>query len=99
MDFRKFSRPPGNVLCDFVITDIYIRRAECLCFQEHESPGQWIKDHEMDSLESKGNWVSIEELQTVIPFHREHFEDILIRCNFFFFFVYGCGEKNRAKKP
>ena len=24
MDFRKFSRPPGNVLCDFPITDIYI---------------------------------------------------------------------------
>ena len=24
MDFRKFSRPPGNVLCDFAITDIYM---------------------------------------------------------------------------
>ena len=24
MDFRKFSRPLGNVLCDFAITDIYV---------------------------------------------------------------------------
>ena len=30
MDFRKFSRPPGNVLCNFAITDIYIKRAKRL---------------------------------------------------------------------
>ena len=34
----------------------------------------------MDTLEGKGNWASNEELQTVIPFHREHFEYILNRC-------------------
>ena len=41
---------------------------------------QWIKDHDVDSLEGKGNWASIKELQTVILFYREHFEDILNRC-------------------
>ena len=78
MDFRKFSRPPGNVLCDFAITDIYIKRAKRLVSRNMRV--QWIKDHDVDSLESKGNWASIEELQTVVPFHREHFEDILNRC-------------------
>ena len=34
----------------------------------------------MDSLEGKGSWTAIEELQPVIPFHREHIEDILNRC-------------------
>ena len=79
MDFRKFSRPPGNVLCDFVITDIYIKSAKRL--DSRNMRVQWIKDHDVDSLEGKGNWASTEELQTVIPFHREHFEDILNRCN------------------
>ena len=78
MDVRKFSRSPGNVLCDFAITDIYIKRAKRLVSRNMRV--QWIKDHDVDSLEGKGNWASIEELQTVIPFHREHFEDILNRC-------------------
>ena len=78
MDFRKFSRPPGNVLCDFSITDIYIKRAKRLVSRNMRVQG--IKDHDVDSLEDKGNWASIEELQTVIPFHKEHFEDILNRC-------------------
>ena len=76
IDFRKFSRSPGNVLCDFAITDIYIKRAKRLVSRNMRV--QWI--HDVDSLEGKGNWASIEELQTVIPFHREHFEDILNRC-------------------
>ena len=67
-----------NVLCDFAITDIYIKRAKRLVSRNMRV--QWIKDHDVDSLEGKGNWASIEELQTVIPFHREHFEDILNRC-------------------
>ena len=37
---------------------------------------QRIKDQDVDSLKGKGNWASIEELQPVIQFHREHFEDI-----------------------
>ena len=38
---------------------------------------QWIKDHDVDSLEDKGNWASIEELQSVVPFHKDCFENIL----------------------
>ena len=75
MDFQKFSRPPGNVICDFAITDIRIKRAKCLVSRNMRV--QWIEDHDVDSLEGKGNWASIEELQTVVP---EHFEDILNRC-------------------
>ena len=40
----------------------------------------WIKDHDVDFLEGTGNWASIKELQTVILFHKEHFEDLLNRC-------------------
>ena len=78
MDIRKFSRPPCNVLCYFAITDIYIKRAKRLVSRNMRV--QRIKDHDVDSMEGKGNWASIEELQTVIPFNRGHFEDILHRC-------------------
>ena len=54
MGFRKFS-----VLCDFAITDIYIKWAKRLVSRNVEV--QWIKDHDVDSLEGKGNWASIEE--------------------------------------
>ena len=41
---------------------------------------QWIKNHDVDSLEGKGNRASTEERQTVKPFHKEYFEDLLNRC-------------------
>ena len=34
----------------------------------------------MDSLEDKGNWASMEELQSVVPFHKGCFENILNKC-------------------
>ena len=48
MDFRKFCRPPGNVCCDFAITDICIERAKRLVSRNMRV--QWIKDHDMDGL-------------------------------------------------
>ena len=35
---------------------------------------------EIDSSEERGSWVSVKELQTVIPFHSEHFRNILGKC-------------------
>ena len=68
MDFPKFSRP---VLYDLVITDIYLKRAKRLVSRNMRV--QWIKDHDADSLEDKGNWASIEELPSVVPFHKDRF--------------------------
>ena len=78
MDFRKFSRPSGNVLFDFAITDIYLKRAKRLVSRNMRV--QWNKDHDVDSLEDKGNWASMEELQSVVPFHKDCFENILNKC-------------------
>ena len=66
MDFQKFSRPPGNVLCDFAILlsliSAIMDQLSMLKGQNVLCPGtQWIKDHDVDSLEGKGNWASIEE--------------------------------------
>ena len=79
MDFRIFSRPSGNVLCDFAITDIYLKRAKRLVSRNMRV--QWIKVHDVDSLEDKGNWESMEEIQSVVPFHKDRFENILNKCN------------------
>ena len=75
MDFRKFSRPSGNVLFDFAIADIYLKH-----LVSRNMRVQWIKDHDVDSLEDKGNWASIEELQSVVPLHKDCFENILSKC-------------------
>ena len=39
-----------------------------------------VKDHNIDSLEDKRNWASIEEIQSVVPFHKDRFENILNKC-------------------
>ena len=78
MDFRKFSRPSGSVLFDFAITDIYLKRTKRLVSRNMRV--QSNKDHDVDSLEDKGNWASMEELQSVVPFHKDCFENILNKC-------------------
>ena len=45
MDFRKFSIPPGNVLCGFAITDIYIKRAKRIVSRNMRV--RWFKDHDV----------------------------------------------------
>ena len=41
---------------------------------------QWNKELEIETLESKGRWATLKELQQVIPFHLNHYKLILEKC-------------------
>ena len=41
---------------------------------------QWNKELEIETLESKGRWATLKELQQVIPFHLNHCKLILEKC-------------------
>ena len=41
---------------------------------------QWSTSLDIETLEKKGHWATMKELQQVIPFHVEKFNDILGRC-------------------
>lgn len=78
LDFRRFHSPPGPVLQNFSVTEVYIKRArQCLAKQIRS---HWTTDLDIDSLESRRSWATLAELQTVIPFHIERYQKILKMC-------------------
>lgn len=78
LDFRKFNSPPGSVLQNFSVTEVYIKRAKkCLAKQMRS---HWTTDLDIETLESRRSWASLSELQTVIPFHIGRYKEILEEC-------------------
>ena len=78
LDYRRFYSPSGPVLQNFSVTEVYIKRArQCLAKQMRS---HWTTDLDIDSLESKRNWATLAELQTVIPYHSKRYKTILQEC-------------------
>ena len=63
IDFRKFSGASPNIFTIFQSVTLF---SQCLRKQRHI---QWSNDFDIDNLESAGCWATMEELQSVIPFH------------------------------
>lgn len=78
MDFRKYKGISPNVMANFGITEVYIKRGRKCMGKEVRL--RLLKELDIDSLEEKGSWASMKELQTVIPFHSEHYKSILTKC-------------------
>ena len=41
---------------------------------------EWSSSLDIETLEAKGHWATIKELQKVIPFHFEKYKDVLDNC-------------------
>ena len=41
---------------------------------------QWNSELDIESLEKRGHWTTLENLQDVIPFHLEHYKTTLESC-------------------
>ena len=41
---------------------------------------QWNSELDIESLEKRGHWATLENLQDVIPFHLEHYKTALESC-------------------
>ena len=78
MDYRKSSGVSSDILTNFSISDIYLKRAKkCISKQIKV---QWNIELDIETLESKGRWATLKELQQVIPFHLNHYKLILEKC-------------------
>ena len=78
IDFRKFSGASPNIVHNFSVSETFFKRArKCLRKQRRI---QWSNDFDIDNLESAGCWATMEELQSVIPFHIQRYKDILNDC-------------------
>ena len=78
IDYRKFQGLPANILQHFSVVEIYLRRIRKGFSKKMRV--QWSTSLDIETLEKKGHWATMKELQKVIPFHVEKFNDILSRC-------------------
>ena len=78
MDYRKVSGLSANVLSSFSVTEVYIKRARKRIAKKMKI--KWARDLDIDTLEAKGSWASLEELARVVPYHLPRFKSVLENC-------------------
>ena len=77
IDYRKFQGLKA-VLQNFSSVEIYLRRVR-KCFSKKQRI-HWSTALDIDTLENKGHWATMQALQQVIPFHLSHYNEILTLC-------------------
>ena len=78
VDYRKFCSPPASVLKNFAVTEVYVKRARKYLAKDMRL--NWTTDLDIETLESRRSWATLSEVQSVIPFHIEHYKSILETC-------------------
>ena len=78
IDYTKFSGADSTLLQDLCIVEVYLKRVrKCMAKTMRI---EWSSSLDIETLEAKGHWETIKELQKVIPFHLEKYKDVLGRC-------------------
>ena len=78
IEYRKFKGVSIGVLNNFSVAEIFLKRAKK--FIARKMRVQWSEQLDVDTLERKGHWASLQDLQKVIPFHLERYKKILDLC-------------------
>ena len=66
IDFRKVNGASDGVLRKLSVTELYIKRAR--------------NNLDVESLEARGHWASMEELLEVVSFDLPHYEQTVKTC-------------------
>ena len=76
IDFRKISGTlQESVLRNVAVTEVHLKKARKTVAKMMKL--QWNHDLDIDTLESKGHWATMDELLRVIPHHLPKYEQIL----------------------
>ena len=75
MDFRKANGVTDNVLRSFTTTEVYLRRG--LGNLARQKKIDYARNLDLESLISRNSWASLEEMETVVPYHTERFESVV----------------------
>ena len=67
MDYRKSTGVSSDILTNFSISVIYLKKAKKCISKQMKM--QSNKELDIETLESKGRLATLKELQQVIPFH------------------------------
>ena len=66
------------MLQNFVKAKVYLKRSRK--FFDKELGANWTINLDLDTLEAKNEWATIEELLRVLPFHSSRYKDVLQMC-------------------
>ena len=78
IDYTKFSGADSTLLQHLSIVEVYLKRVrKCMA---KKTRIEWSSSMDIETLEAKGHWATIKELQKVIHFHLEKYKDVLGHC-------------------
>ena len=78
MDFRKSEGVQDEVLRNYAVTEVYLRRGKRNLSKKRKA--EWSRNFDLENLISKNSWASLEEMETVIPFHLPRFKKVVECC-------------------
>ena len=78
IDFRKFHGASEAVFQKFSATELYLKRARKTVAKMMRL--QWTQDLDIETLEARGHWATMEELLEVVKFHLPRDEDTVKIC-------------------
>ena len=78
MDYRKSFGISDNKLRCFTITEVYLRRAKENLRKKKRLDG--TRNFDLETLIGRDSWASLEEMESVIPYHIFKFKEIVNKC-------------------
>ena len=75
MDFRKANGVTDNVSRSFTASEVYIRRG--IGNLARQKKIDYARNLDLESLISRNSWATLEEMESVIPYHTPKFERII----------------------
>ena len=78
IDFRKCSGVTDNVLRNFTMTEVYVKRG--IENFSKKKKVEYGRNLDLERLIAQNSWATIEEMDLVIPKHTERFKDIITMC-------------------
>ena len=78
IDFRKSSGLSATVLGNLAISEVYINRGKRALAKRKIT--EWSKNLTVEVLAAANQWATMEEMDTVIPYHLSWYKDVSTRC-------------------
>ena len=78
IDFRKVNGSSEAVLRNFSTTELYFKNAHRTVAKMMRL--QWTQDLDIETLEPRGHWATMEELLEVVTFHLPCYENTVTLC-------------------
>ena len=78
MDFRKFQGVSSSILQHFAVVEMFIKRAKWCIIKKMRM--RFSTELDLKTLERKGHWATIKELQQVIPYHLPRYKKVIELC-------------------